>query len=120
MRLYLDENILDPRLRALLRKQGHHTVTPAEAGKARARDPIHLLYALQQRLVVLTRNHLDFRPLHELVIGSGGSHSGILLIYEENDPTRDMKVPHVITAIGKLEASGVPLANELHVLNHWR
>jgi hypothetical protein len=31
-----------------------------------------------------------------------------------------MKPPNIVRAIGKLEASGLPIANELHVLNHWR
>ena len=39
-------------------------------------DTEHLLYALQQGQVLLTRNHEHFEQLHRLVIGSGGHHSG--------------------------------------------
>jgi hypothetical protein len=56
----------------------------------------------------------------ELIIAANGVHPGILLISSDNDPTRDMSSRGIATAIGKLEASAVPLANQLYVLNHWR
>jgi hypothetical protein len=31
-----------------------------------------------------------------------------------------MKDRDIVRAIGNLEAAGVPIENELHVLNHWR
>jgi hypothetical protein len=31
-----------------------------------------------------------------------------------------MKVAQIVRAIAKLEAAGVPIADELIVLNHWR
>jgi hypothetical protein len=31
-----------------------------------------------------------------------------------------MEPPDIVRAISKLLASGVPIANELYVLNHWR
>jgi hypothetical protein len=83
-------------------------------------DPRHLTYALQQGRVLLTRNHVDFEDLHKLVLASGGGHSGILVVRFDNDPTRDMKPKAVVAAIGKLARSGLLLANQIHVLNHWR
>ena len=58
--------------------------------------------------------------LHDLVLASGGGHPGILLLHFDNDPTRDLHPKGVATAIGKIEASGVRIASEVHVLNHWR
>jgi hypothetical protein len=31
-----------------------------------------------------------------------------------------MEPPDVVRAIGNLLASGVPIAHEVHILNHWR
>jgi hypothetical protein len=53
-------------------------------------------------------------------LSSGGSHPGILLLHFDNNPTRDLTPRGIATAIEKLEASGAPITNELHVLNHWR
>ncbi len=120
MRLYLDDNLMDRRLAGLLRKAGPMVVLPADVGMVSASDPRLLLYAIQQGLTLLSGNHKDFRDLYKLVIGSGGSHSGILLVYFDNDSTRDMRPPTIVRAIAKLETSGTPLANALHVLNQWR
>lgn len=120
MRLYLDENVSDPYLVPLLRRAGHAAVLPAQVGMAGDSDPKQLTYAIQQGLVLLTRNHEDFVELHELVLACGGVHPGILTIRSDNDPKRDMKNPAVIAAIRRLEWSGAPIANHLHVLNQWR
>lgn len=41
-------------------------------------------------------------------------------LYLDDDPTRDLTDRRIVTAIGRLESSGVPIANEVHILNHWR
>ena len=120
MRLYLDDNTARPLLTTLLRKAGHDVVIPADVGTAGLSDPRHLTYAVQHDRVLLTHDHHDFDDLHRLVQATGGSHAGILVVRLDNDPKRDMKDADIVRAIAKLEASGVPIANELHVLNHWR
>lgn len=45
---------------------------------------------------------------------------GILLVYEEKDVSKNMARTQIVTAIDRLVASGVPPANEIHTLNHWR
>ena len=39
---------------------------------------------------------------------------------QENIRGKDMEPADIVRAIGKLLASGVPVVNELHALNHWR
>ena len=58
--------------------------------------------------------------LHEVVQVAQGTHPGILIIRLDNDPTRDMTPRQIVTAIARLEAVGVPLANQIYILNHWR
>jgi len=102
----------------VLRKAGHDVATPVDLGISGAPDPVHLTQAIRAGRVLLTRNARDFTLLHDLVRASGGGHPGILLLHFDNDPTRDLNSRSVATAIAKLEASGVPISNELHVLNH--
>jgi hypothetical protein len=120
MRLYLDDNLLDPHLAALLRRAGHTVTLPADVGLGGASDPKHFLHAIGQDHTLLSANYIDFEDLHDLVIGSGGHHSGVLLVRFDNDQKRDLKPRDIVRAIAKLEASGLPVANELHILNHWR
>jgi hypothetical protein len=54
------------------------------------------------------------------VLTAGGGHPGILIVRFDNNPTRDMKSKDIVTAIGKLERSGTPLADQMIVLNQWR
>ena len=49
-----------------------------------------------------------------------GHHPGILTVRKENDRKRDMKLPDIVRAIGKLEAAHISLADVVHVLNQWR
>ncbi len=122
MNVYLDDDSAARPLVAILRKEGHEVVIPAGfgVGMSGAADPRHLRYAIRHGLVLLTRNHADFVMLHDLVVESGGGHPGILLTHSDNDPTRDLTYRGIATAIGKLEASGVPIEDRLHVLNYWR
>ena len=87
------------------------------AGKS---DAENLLYALRQSQVLLTQNHEDFEPLHDLVLGSGGHHSGILTARLEKNRSKNMKPGAIVSAIRKLESAGVPTADQLHILNQWR
>jgi acetyl esterase/lipase len=120
MNLYLDDDSAKALLAILLRKAGHQVIVPISVGLSGADDPEHLLHAAQQSLVLLTRNHDDYRVLHLLVQATGGRHPGILVVRRDNDPTRDMKDRDIVRALANLEAAGVPVENELHVLNHWR
>jgi hypothetical protein len=120
MNVYLDDDSAKAALVARLRKVGHQVVVPADALLSGAADPRHLLYAVQKGFVLLTRNHDDFQDLHLLIQATQGCHTGIVAIRFDNDPARDMKDGEIVRAIQNMEQSGVPMANELHILNHWR
>ncbi len=120
MNLYLDDDTAKKQLIARLIKAGHPVVQPVDAGLSGVSDPRHLLYAIQQDLLLLTKNHDDFRDLHLLLQAAGGRHPGILAIRADNNTKRDMNDGDIARALRKLEQSGIPLANEFHILNHWR
>jgi predicted nuclease of predicted toxin-antitoxin system len=120
MRTYLDDNLADPSLLALLKKAGHSVIGPADVGLSGATDPRHLECAIKDGRVILTADSDDFRDLHSLLQTAGGSHHGILLVRFDNIPKHDMKPKHMVAAIKKLEQSGLDLTNQLIILNHWR
>ena len=82
-------------------------------GKA---DEVHFQFAASHGSVLLTKNPDDFTQLHEL----SPEHAGILVIYQDNDPSRDMSYADIVRAIGNLETAGTTLAKSLQVLNVWR
>src|SRR5207253_2867030 len=98
----MDDNLAEDQLIKLLVKGGHATIRPAEVGMTGKSDANHLEYAIRQTLIVLTRDRDDFEDLHKLVLASGGSHPGILVVRYEKDSTKDMKPRHVAAAVTKL------------------
>lgn len=120
MNLYLDDDSAKGALVARLKKVGHLVVVPADASLSGAADPRHLLHAVQQGLIFLTKNHGDFKDLHLLIEATSGRHPGIIAIRSDNDPTRDMKDAEIVRALRNLEQSGAPIDNHFHILNLWR
>jgi len=120
MRLYLDDDSIDALLIRLLVRAGHDVAQPANFGLSGANDPRHLQRAIRERRVFLSHNHDDFEDLHLLMMEGQGRHPGILVVRRDNDPTKDMQANHIVRAIGKLEAAGVPIADEFIILNQWR
>jgi hypothetical protein len=120
MRLYLDDNIAGVLLLRLLAQARHDVQRPADVGLSGVSDPRHFTHAVREDRLCLTRNHRDFEELHELVQAVGGHHPGLLLVRFDNDPTRDLRPHEIVRAIAKLEASGAPIRDGCHILNHWR
>jgi predicted nuclease of predicted toxin-antitoxin system len=120
MRILIDENMSAPRLAFRLQAAGHDVVMAGDVGLASARDPRVLTWAAGQDRVVLTQDHDDFTDLHELILACGGHHPGILTVRFDNDPHHNLTERGIVTAVGKLESSGVPIPDQVHVLNHWR
>jgi predicted nuclease of predicted toxin-antitoxin system len=118
--LYLDDCADDDVLVALLRRAGYEVHTPRSAGTSGASDDEHLAYAAHHEYALLTKDPDDFLELHLHWRSIPRSHSGILLIYEEKEVSKNMTRAQIVAAIDHLVASGVPLANEIHTLNHWR
>ena len=65
MKLYLDDDSVDPRLIRLLRHDGHDVQIPADVGLAGNSDQVHLAHAIRDRRAILTRNSDDFEALHD-------------------------------------------------------
>jgi predicted nuclease of predicted toxin-antitoxin system len=120
VRFLIDENLSSPRLESRLRAQGHDPVLASGAGLLSVADARVLIFAINQALPVLTRDSEDFEDLHDLVMAAAGHHAGILIVRFDNDPRHNLTDRGIATAISKLESSGVPIRDRMHVLNHWR
>jgi hypothetical protein len=79
-----------------------------------------LTLSIAQGFPVLTRDSEDFDDLHDLVIAAAGHHAGILIVRFDNDPRHNVTDRGIATAISKLESSGVPIRDRIHLLNQWQ
>lgn len=120
MKLLIDENLSYPRLATQLRAQGHDPVMARDAGLISVADARVLIFAIHQGLPVLTCDSDDFEELHDLVVAASGHHAGILVVRFDDDPRHNLTERAIATALTKLEAAGLPVADQLHVLNQWR
>src|SRR5262245_3151811 len=117
---YLDDCSDDDDLVRALAQEGHTVFTPRSEGIRGARDPVHLEYAATRGYALLTRNPSDFRSLHQEWQATGRTHGGILIVCLDNIRGKDMRAPDIVRAIGKLLSAGLPITNEIHILNQWR
>jgi predicted nuclease of predicted toxin-antitoxin system len=120
MRFEIDENLSSPRLTSWLLAQGHDPIQAGDVGLLSTTDARVFRWAIIQAVPVLTRDSEDFEDLHDLVQSAGGHHSGVLVVRFDNDPRHNLTDRGIATAISKLEASGVPIGDRVHVLNQWR
>lgn len=115
-KIYLDDCAYAKDLVRLLEAAGHQVVTPRQAGITGREDAIHFRYAAENGLILLTKNPDDFLELHQ----TQSQHAGILLVYQDNDPDRDMSHAEIVRAITNLEQAGVAFVGTCHILNAWR
>jgi predicted nuclease of predicted toxin-antitoxin system len=116
LRILVDE---DSQARAqlnILRGHGHDVVAIGELAKNGILDPEVFDLAQSLERVLLTHNTEDFHELHR----ERPDHRGVMAVYRDADPRKNMNHAQIATAIGQVETSGVTIAGGFHVLNHWR
>ena len=120
MRVYLDDDLDSNTLITFLQRAGHEVVSPRTVGIRGVADEEHLRYAAAHALVLLTANAGDFIDLHDEWKRQRQEHYGILIVYRENNPARDMNFQQIAQAVTQIEQSGLPLGNAFYNLNFWR
>jgi hypothetical protein len=120
--LYLDDCAFSYSLQARLIRAGHRVTIPVDVEMREVGDEEHLAYVVQHGLVLLTKNPKDFVDLHDGLLAAGGGHAGILLVYQDNDTTRDMSDADIVGAVAHVEEihGTTGLANQLFILNQFR
>jgi predicted nuclease of predicted toxin-antitoxin system len=112
----VDEDSQARALLNLLRADGHDVVAIGELGKNGTPDTQVLDLARSLERVLLTHNADDFLALHRERPG----HRGIMAVYRDADPRKNMNHAQIAGAIRQLETLRVTIAGDFHVLNHWR
>ena len=118
--IYLDDCSDHNRLIHSLTQAGHTVISPRTADTTGWNDPDHLEYAATHGYLLLTHNPSDFLRLHRDWQEQGRTHSGIFVIYRDNNVRKDMSYADTVRAIANLLASGLPIVNEIYILNQWR
>ncbi len=120
MRFLIDENMSSPRLAARLQAQGHDPILAGDIGLLSVTDARLFIWAITRALPVLTRDSEDCEDLHDLIMTASGHHSGLLVVRFDNDPRHNLTERGIAVTINKLESSGIPIPDRIHVLNQWR
>ncbi len=100
----------------LLRADGHDVVAIGELGMNGIPDSEVFDLGQSLKRVLLTHNAEEFHELHR---GRPG-HQGIIAVYRDADPRKNMNHAQIAAAIRRLETLQVKIAGDFHVLNHWR
>lgn len=116
MRILVDEDSQARVQLNILRGDGHDVVAVGELGKNGTTDPEMFDLAQSLERVLLTHNSEAFHELHRERPG----HRGIMAVYRDADPRKNLNHAEIVVAIRRLETSGVPIAGDFHVLNCWR
>lgn len=116
MRLLVDEDSQARTLVRLLREAGHDVLTVDEAGLRSLEDAAVMARAMSESRVLLTRNCGDFLALHQ----ANEEHPGILAVYQDGDPSRNMSYQEVVQAISNLTGAEGQIGGQFVPLNAWR
>jgi predicted nuclease of predicted toxin-antitoxin system len=116
LRLLVDEDSQARTLVRLLGEAGHDVSTAEAAGLNSLADGEILGHAVTDGRVLLTRNCGDFLALSAQV----RDHHGILAVYQEAEPSKNMTYGEIVRATGNVETSSLPLSGEFIMLNAWR
>ena len=115
LRLLIDEDTQAKLLVILLKRAGHDVVTVNDVDLMGKSDPLVLDFAREQHRVLLTQNCDDYEALHDI----NPNHPGILAVYNDDNPSKNMSFKAIVRACANLEAAMMPLTNQFIALNHW-
>jgi predicted nuclease of predicted toxin-antitoxin system len=116
LRILVDEDSQARAQLKILRGDGHDVVAIGELDKNGIPDPEVFDLAQMLGRVLLTHNTDDFHELHR----ERPSHRGIIAVYRNADPRKNMNHAQIAAAIRRFETSGVAITGEFHGLNLWR
>lgn len=120
MRIYLDDDIDFDILIVTLQREGNIVISPRDVEMSGKPDPEHLQFAVNASCALMSFNYDDYRGEHEQTMARSETHNGVLIVRRDDVRSHDMSPVDIARAIANLEASGVPIAGYLHILNAWQ
>jgi predicted nuclease of predicted toxin-antitoxin system len=115
LRLLIDEDTQAKLFVTLLKQAGHDVIIVNEVNLMGQKDSVILNFARQNNRLLITQNCDDYEALHQ----TNPIHPGILAVYNNTNPSKNMSFSAMVKAISNLEAASIPLANQFISLNHW-
>lgn len=116
MKLFIDEDSQAHVLVNKIRMAGHDVATVASSAFGGQPDAVVLDFSRKEGRVLLTGNCVDFRALHQ----ENPSHPGIVCVYRDANPSKNMNFDDIVGALNRLDQSGYPLAGQFVALNAWK
>jgi predicted nuclease of predicted toxin-antitoxin system len=111
LRLLVDECLLNKLLLDALTAAGHDVQTVRQTNLLSKPDDAVFAHAIAENRIVITSNCDDFTELSNAHIAAKEHHPGVLLVFQYNNPNKDMSVADIIKAIANFEATGAPIQN---------
>lgn len=116
MKIYLDDCLAAKTLIQLLKKAGFTVIVPEEVGLRGRADEQHFKFCCEKEYSLLTANPSDFLELQK----KQPRHPGILAVYQDNNPKKDLTFQEMVRVIQKIEKKSISLKNQFIILNQWR
>ena len=120
LRLLVDECLLNRLLVDALTAAGHDVQTVSQVNLMSRADDVVFTHAIAENRIVITSNCGDFIELSDARIAAKEHHPGVLLVFQYNNPNKDMSVPEIIEAIANFEATGAPIEDTYVSLAQYR
>lgn len=119
MKIYLDDNLDNDELIGVLTTNGFDVISPRSIRMRHKSDLDHMRCAIVNGAILLTYNYYDFYQLHK----KSKPHFGIVVIYQYNNPKKDMAFYNIVRALKNLEEFldkyDLKIENQLYKLNDF-
>ena len=116
IRLYFDEDAMDPDLVRALRARDADVITARALGMIERRDEDQLRTATQQGRVLYSFNLADYYRLHTEWMASGRFHAGMILAQQQRHSVGD-QLRRLVRLLGNRTAE--EMRNWLEFLSTW-
>lgn len=117
LRLLVDEDTQEKLLVDLLKKAGHDVVTVNELKLQGSDDIVVFNRAITEKRVLLTKNCRDFKKLLD---EKNPKHPGILGIYQDKDPYKNMRNKDIVKIISKMEMKLISIEDKFTSLIKYK
>ena len=114
--LYFDEDSSNSDLVFALRQRGISVLTAAEAGRKRAKDEDHLVYAASVGRVIYTFNVSDYCALHKEFMATGRNHAGIIIGAQQRFSVGE-QLRRLLRL--RMKLSSESMVNRVEFLSNW-
>lgn len=117
IRLYLDEDSMEPGLVRALLARGINVVTAAQVDQLGCDDEEHLDYSTKQGRVLVSFNRADFYRIHTKWLSAGRIHGGIILVKQQEYSVGE-QLRRLLNLIARI--SSEEMKNRVEFLSNWR